>query len=611
MPLSMNIRIRNLLVFVLLAVLCSFAWIKFEYPRFTSIYLPVTKQKALFNAVEYLRSQGADPKAYHSAIVFSMDEEFSRYFQLAAGLKAQEEFIKKHDYDLFYWKIRFFKELQKDGYFVYVSAGTGEVIAFFRLIEDIEPRQNIGEDAARIIAEKFLENTFGMDPQEYDLHKRKSQRYEKRVDYTFSWEKKGVSVPWKVGQGAAKLLIGATVSGDSITEFYKNQLELPEKFKRYVDNQFIIGEYLYNVYFIIFLVLLVCATVIMIKRKGDLIPRLAKKWFYFLAWFLIAIYVVNIFNVLQKIVMAYLSTVSFGSFLGISIARLLLGAGFLAISLVIPGIAGESLRNEAIPGKKYCSFLHYLRSSFFTRSMARSVLFGYVLCVIMLGFQAVIFYFGQKTLGVWREWYSLSQFSSAYVPLFSAFAIAASAALTEEVIFRLFGISLAKKYLRNTFIAVTLTAVIWGLGHTAYPIFPVWFRIIEVGLLGIFYGFIFLRFGLIPLIAAHYLFDAFWCSTAYIFGFSTPGLFVSALAVLSIPFVFAIIAYFLDKSDDEKEIKVYLDRTQEYNLDVLAAFIAAKKAQNHSAAELQKELIDNNWDPSLVEMALRRVFGGR
>ena len=44
----------------------------------------------------------------------------------------------------------------------------------------------------------------------------------------------------------------------------------------------------------------------------------------------------------------------------------------------------------------------------------------------------------------------MAYFSSAYIPLLSAFAIGFTASFNEEVIFRLFGISLTKKYLLPT-----------------------------------------------------------------------------------------------------------------------------------------------------------------
>jgi hypothetical protein len=126
--------------------------------------------------------------------------------------------------------------------------------------------------------------------------------------------------------------------------------------------------------------------------------------------------------------------------------------------------------------------------------------------------------------------------------------------------------------------------------------------------MGLIYGFIFIRYGLIPLIVAHYLFDVFWGVAAYILGHTTPYLFTSSVFVLAIPLIFACIAYFMNKEEREKEIKTLLDNIQKYNLGILINFVSAKKSQGLNAAVISKELVENNWDNELVDLAVNEVF---
>jgi membrane protease YdiL (CAAX protease family) len=282
----------------------------------------------------------------------------------------------------------------------------------------------------------------------------------------------------------------------------------------------------------------------------------------------------------------------------------------LGVTFIMFGIAGESLSNEVFKSKPYSSFLYYLRTSFYNRAVSRAVFFGYCLFFIMIGVQAAIFYLGQKYLGVWKEWFRLTQFSSAYLPFLSALAIGINASFNEEVLFRLFGITWGKKYLKNTVLAIVFTSLIWGFGHSQYAIFPVWFRGIEVSILGLIYGFIFVRYGLIPLITAHYLFDVFWGVAAYILGHTTKYLFASSVFILAIPLIFACAAYFANKEEKEKEIGAMLDGTQEYNLGILRAFVSLKKSQGFDAVAISKELIGHNWDIELVDLAIKKVFKG-
>jgi membrane protease YdiL (CAAX protease family) len=601
---KMRIKTRDWCTLILLAVLSFGFWYNLEYPRFAFVKLPFNKQQAITESINYLNAKGVDVQKYSRAIIFDADERFNRYFQHAAGLKAEQEFIAQNDFDLFRWVVRFFKEGQKEEYLVYLSPRSGKVINFTHAIEDLESRIDPGKDGAKQKAEMFLQKTFGTDLDKYAFHEEKVKRYENRIEYVFSWEKKNVYIPWKQGKGVAKLLTEITVSGDEIRDFTKNKFELPEEFLRYVQKQSILGEYLYNIFYIFLFVLLAAAISIVLKNRQNIVPRLVKGWFYSAALFLIIINAGDFINNLQYVFMHYPTSARLGAFLGLSVTKWLFNIGFLAVGFIMPGIAGESLRSEVLPQNPQSSFLSYIKSSFLNRGLTQAILLGYLVWVIMLGMQAVIFYNGQKFLGVWKEWYMMTYFSSAYIPIFSAFVIAIGASLNEEIIFRLFGISFVKKYLRSLIPAVLVTSVIWGMGHTMYAIFPVWFRIIEITLIGIFYGFIFIRFGIIPLIVAHYLFDAFWCSAAYLLGQSYGYLFYSAVGLLSIPLIFAFGAYFFNRTQQERAERYVLDKIQEYNLGILITFIAAKRAQGVSAELIQEELLNNNWDHLLVNLAI-------
>jgi len=604
----MKISAKEWVLFILIALLCFGIWYKFEYPQFSFIDLSVDKKEALLKTESYLSSLGVNPKEYLKAVVFNTDDWADRYLQKTLGLKSEEEFIKKHGLELFSWRVRFFKELRKEEYILKISPASGKILSFNHLIEDIESREILEKEAARQRAGEFLEKTYGVNLKEYEFHEEQARRYERRIDYSFSWEKKGVYIPWKKEEGGAKLLIGATVSGNEIRGFYRNVLDIPEKFQRYIENQFSLGEYIYSFYFLIFILLVTCAVFIVLKRKHTLVLGLCKKWYVYLAIFFFITNLLYIFNNIQNILIGYPTGAYLSTFFGVYLVKLSINIIFLTVVFIMPGLAGESLYSESAGGNKYSSFLHYIKSTFYSRSVTRSIIFGYLLFFIILGFQAAIFYFGQRYFGVWKEWMKLTQFSSAYIPFLSAFIIGSNASLSEEVVFRLFGISLGKRYLKNTALAVILISLIWGFGHSGYAIFPVWFRGIEVSLIGFLFGFIFIRYGLIPLIVAHYLFDVFLGVAAYVFGRSSAYLFLSSVSLLTIPLAFAAASYFMNKEEKENEIKIALNPTQEYNLNILINFISTKKSQGLSVDKIKRELIYYNWDPALVDLAIKEVF---
>ncbi len=604
----MKITLKVWILFILSGIVALFLWYKFEYPHFTFVDLSVNRQEAILKAEEYLKLRGVDAKKYLKAIIFETDDWSDRYLQKTIGLKAEEDFIKKQKYELFSWQVRFFREFQKEGYVVNISCKTGNILNFYHSIEDIEPRETLDKETAKQKAQDFLKENCGLDLKEYDFHEEQVKRYEKRIDYRFSWEKKGVYIPWKRDEGGAKLLIGAMVSGNEIRAFYRNNLDVPEKFQRYLENQLISGEYLYRFYYIIFIILIILAVYILLRNRYTLTIRLCRRWFFYLGGLFVAIQIASFLNDIQQIIISCPTTTRLGLFISFNLLSALVPICFFATSFVVPGLSGEVLSQETFPQNKYISFSHYLKSNFYNRSVSVSILLGYVCFFILLGLQAVIFNFGQKYLGVWKEWMRLTELSSAYLPILGALIVGVSASMREEIIFRLFGISWMKKYLKSVALAVILTSLIWGLGHSTYPIFPVWFRAVEVSLLGFFFGFIFIKYGIIPVLVAHYLFDVFWGVSSYILGRSSQYMVLSSSFILILPLLFALIAYFMNKKEKEIDMVRVLDKNQEYNLDILITYINSKKSQGLDSQAIKEELARHNWDICLVDLAIKEAF---
>jgi len=595
-------------MFVITAAIGLYLWFILSYGQFKIVDLSVDRQKALLTAQSYLISMGVNPKGFLKAVIFSSDYWSDRYLQKTLGSKAAEDFTAKHGFEMFHWNVRFFKKLDKEEYKINISPKSGEVIGFEHLIEDTAYRRTISREDARKQAEDFLKKSFGIDIKEYNFFEEQVKRYDRRTDYAFSWERKGVYVPWGNNEGGAKLLIGATLAGDSIKSFYKMRLDIPEKFRRYIEKQNGFGQYLSTISFLATMFLILWAIFILVKKRADVISRVCKRWYVYLFVFFLSINIIEVFNNLQFLFFSYNTSVQLSSFLGINLIKIMISLLIMSVSFMLPGIAGESLRFEAFPLSMRSSFSHYLRSSFFTRGVTFSILLGYLLFAIFLGLQSVLFYFGQKYLGVWKEWINLAQLSSSYLPFCGAFVMGFSASLNEEIIFRLFGISCIKKHTKNTALAIVLTSLIWGLGHSAYPVFPVWFRAIEVSIMGFLYGAMFVKYGLIPLLVAHYLFDVFWGTAAYILGRSTAYLTISSCIILILPFAFGMLSYIMNQSEEERELKVALDPIQSYNLGILKIFVEAKKSQGLSIDALKSELIKYNWDPVLIELSIKDIF---
>ena len=106
----MIISRRTWFLFFGLSSLSLAIWLYLSYPQLAFLNLSVNREKALSIAKGYLRTKGAVAENYQTSIVFGMDSGPNRYLQKTIKFDGLKKFIKEHDFDLFYWIIRFFKE---------------------------------------------------------------------------------------------------------------------------------------------------------------------------------------------------------------------------------------------------------------------------------------------------------------------------------------------------------------------------------------------------------------------------------------------------------------------------------------------------------------------
>jgi len=600
----MNKRLEWFLLIVLAAGgICL--WYRLALPRFQAIDLSVNQAKAVDVAKEFLMTQrGVDIKKYKMAAMFDVDEATDRYLQRTLGISESQRLIHHLHYDLFCWVIRFFKEKQKEEYKVAVSSATGEVIGFGHAIEDTAIRPLVDKEKARQIALDFLKNKFAFDPSHYITHGEDVHKFDNRLEYAFSWQNKDVNIPWNKSKdkGYAKLLTTVTVSGNEILAFSKGQFEIPDGFNRYVDNLKQTGQNLTLVFRILYLALITFSMVVVVNRKHQVISRSVKPFYIGVGVVIFIVMMVDVLNSYQDLLFDYPTTQSLGDYIVRQFIESVIGPFFIAVGFVLPALAGESLRFEVSPEKKSRGFLSALLSSFCSINIARQIFIGYIVAAVILGVQAFIFDLGFKYCGVWDELSWLTQASTTLVPAFSALAIGFQASFSEEAMFRLFAINLFKKYGVPTILAVFLSAAMWGFGHTGYEIFPMWFRGVEVTSIGIIMGFFYLRFGIMCVIAAHFLIDSFLSSLPYLLKPQASFDFYSALGVVTLPLFLALIALILNRNTQEKPLSIRFNLQQQFNYTLLQELCRSKTPEE--LISLKKDLQRHGWDAAIIA----RVF---
>ncbi len=592
---------------IVLILLSGLAWYKFSYPRFAVIDVSVNRTQAMAIAKEYLRvHRKADPSDYLYSIVFNADNYADRYLQKAVGFEAEEQFIGEHNLDLFVWVVRFMREGEKEEFRLAISSKTGEVISFGQQLDDAAARPSVDEEAARRIAEEFLRTRFNFDFEKYAFHSKSLSKLDNRVDHTFYWEKKGVYVTWDPDpkSGGARLLTNVIVSGEDVLSFSKQVLSPPDQFSRDIEKKRESGRNLGLISSVLSLGFLIGAIWIVVLRKNHLAMNVTKSFYVGCTLCLFALGILSELNNIQGVIAQYPTTQPFGPYLARQMVMAVLGQFFVMACFVIPCLAGELLHFEVFPKKPQGGFFHYVTTTFFSRDVARTIILGYAFTALMIGLQSIIFEFGFRNLGVWLEQTRLNQLSSGHFPFLAAISISLTASLTEETLFRMFGVGFGTKFFKNTAAAVIISSVVWGLGHTNYPVYPYWFRGLEVTLLGIFVSAVYLRFGLLCVVIMHFLFDAFWGSSPYLFGRSDPFNLSMMVVVLALPLIWAIAAFIKNRPVVVREIHWRLTPQQKYNVEIIKGFILRKRAEpGFLPAALKEELVHNGWDVAIIEVA--------
>lgn len=176
----------------------------------------------------------------------------------------------------------------------------------------------------------------------------------------------------------------------------------------------------------------------------------------------------------------------------------------------------------------------------------QSMKIGYWFAFIILGLQTVILIALERGLGVWSTTdVTQSPLNMAHAWLFPL--LAWCAAISEEAVFRHFGIAVFRKWFRNTYAAAVIPTVVWALGHVAYPIYPAETRLIELTLLGFVFCWLFLRFGLIAAIFAHAVMNTILMSISLVL-LGTAGNIAAAAVYIALPLLIAWVIRTADRN---------------------------------------------------------------
>lgn len=470
-----------------------------------AVKLEVTRGQADSIARAFAIAQGADLGAYRQATLFEGNTVALVFLQRTIGLDSASAWARTR-VPVWTWSTRWFKPQTKEEWRVAVGVD-GKVARFTHLVEESAAGASLTQDSARALAEQFV-RARGWSLEALNPVEASSEKKDKRTDHHFTWEQKGSTIEWRRAGGVAgtgAVRVAVDVAGDRIAA-YRRTLKVPEEFSRTLQQTQSVGGVIAIAALLLTFGLVLAALGIAIARqkRGDV------RWGAGLALG----GVVGLLSLAAGATMwptfvyGYGTEIQWSAYVGLAILGGIFVAALYGLWTLFTVTAGESLGRETFP-RSLDGLLDAIRGRLLTPAVAAASGRGYALGFLLLGYLTLFYLFARRFLGAWMpaEGPGADVFNS-YAPFVAPLTISLVAAITEETTYRLFGISLVKRYLKSTPAALLVPAMIWAFAHSSYAVFPVYIRGIELTIAGLAFGIAFLRLGILACIVAHFVIDA-------------------------------------------------------------------------------------------------------
>lgn len=470
-----------------------------------AVPVEVNREEALVRARAFLGERRTQAEAWKEATVFDGNTESLVFLQRTLGLSEASRWART-EVPIWRWAHRWFQPQKKEEWLVHVGVD-GSIVGFQHLIEEAAEGADLEQEQALELAQAFMLER-GWTLADFDRVEASSEKLDNRTDHRFTWEKRGSSISWReddpeAGTGSVRTTV--TVKGDEVGG-YRHFLRVPEEFSRDLDSTLSVGTVIaLGSLGLTFVLLLIALGITIARHRHDDIRWRPALNAAILVAVLFAIAAVTSWPTIKFSYPTELPWVAFGASL---VFGLLFLAAVYGLWVLFTAGAGESLGRGSFP-ESVAGWLEAARGKLFSPTMVAASLRGYALGFLILGYLTVFYVIARQYFGAWLPAEGpQSEIFNNSLPFLAPLTVSLVAATTEELTYRLFGISLVKRYLRSTALALLIPAVIWAFAHSNYPVFPVYVRGIELTIGGIIFGLGFLHLGLLACIVAHFVIDA-------------------------------------------------------------------------------------------------------
>ncbi len=460
-----------------------------------TLQVNISKTEAAARADDILIAHGFAPAPYQKTVQLVYDDPV--YLKKTFGIAYTNELIRNSVISCWKWRVRYFKELEKEGFLVSLKADTGRMVYFGHHQMDDAEAEDIDHARAQDLAETFFASqTTGDWQQVVDTE----YKQKNRTDHIFEWEQKDP----RIGEAARRVYV--SVSGDRL-EYFSEYLKVPESFRRgFFKEQ--IPSFIIHAFFWLINIFLFGAVIVslFIQYKKKSLRTGAAKWLVFVY---VVLNLLNLWNVLPMIWGGYDTQVSKFFFMGMSLGSHMIGICLGALGLFILFIVGESLARD-IGHNAFPFFTAWKEKKLYSRKILHRIFIAYLLVSLRIGYVTSFFLLMVQFFDAWKPIASLyTHVFSWQMPFLMPLTFGLSTFLLEGLKFRLFTISFIMKYLKNIWIAVIFSACCATFISFSTTIQPVYLKALQMILLFAAWGWVYWKYGFEVVFWIEFLFGMF------------------------------------------------------------------------------------------------------
>ncbi len=445
----------------------------------------LSKQQATEAAAAFAKKMLSLMEPYDTSTYYQSHTVRSGYLQREKLTEAYEkQFGDRLPID--YYEVEIGEQATGTTYFVDVDYHKGNVLAWQTVRTASSKSKTVSAAAAP--SDQFIGSTFAEQGYVFSDFTLKDGKPAASGELVYEHKQ------WRIGEAPFRIAVKA--SGELVSHF-KPGFAVPDTFISWQEAQDRQSGWMTWISMGVSSLMTLASLIVIIKYRREI--TLSRGLIMSIAF--AAIYIMNNFNMIPAVRSQHGAAPS-GDGIGFYLWIINIFVVLVALSAYFAFVAGHRLwvRKGWNPWPTW-------RDAEFGGHVHTAMVRGYLICLFILGVQQVLFFVAMEGFDVWAVSDPAdSVFNMTYPALFPLMAWAA--AISEEAVYRLFGIALFWKLTRSKFLAVLIPSMIWAMSHTQYPIYPVYTRFVEVTIIGLIFGYMFLKYGFLTAMFAHAAMDS-------------------------------------------------------------------------------------------------------